>query len=77
MDKHIGKDAERRWSDYKERSQEKKRVREKSGQMELGRKSDGTYVPLSENRLRNRGKAYEKFEHAKKTGIKIEHDDGT
>ena len=75
LDVVVGKQSEERWDTIKKDQAKRNEVRTKTGRQALGRKSDGSYAPLSDKRLANRTKAFEKFEHAKKTGIKVERDD--
>ena len=74
MDRVIGKDAEMRQEYYKREGEKKFKVRKESGQAEIGRTNTGEYIPLPKKHLEQRGRAYNRFEHAKKNGVRIDHD---
>lgn len=75
LDVVVGKQSEERWDVLNKEAAKRGDVRRKTGKMALGRKQDGTYVPVGPKRLQARETAYKKFEHAKRVGIKVERDD--
>ena len=75
LDVVVGAQAEQRWDQLKKEADKRTAVRKKTGKMALGRKPDGSYVPVGDKRLSVRETAYKTFEHAKKTGIKVVRDD--
>lgn len=75
MDKRIGADAEMRREYYRGEMEKKNAVRQAAGQREIGRTRDGEYKPLSQGRLAEREGKFKEFEHAKKTGRKVVHDE--
>jgi hypothetical protein len=75
LDVVVGKQAEQRWEQIHKETEVRNDVRRKTGKSALGRKADGTYVPVSQERLAARESGYKRFEHAKKTGIKVERND--
>ncbi len=75
LDVVIGKQSEQRWAAINQESSKKAQVRDQTGQHALGKRADGTYVPLSDGHLRVREKALTKFEYAKKHGTKVERND--
>jgi len=73
FDRIVGRDAERRWEHINGEAAKKDAVRKETGQQAIGRKSDGSYAPVPQERLKYRDAAYKEFDHARKTGTKIEH----
>lgn len=74
MDKRIGASAEQKREHYRQEQQKRNAVRQQSGQAAIGRKSDGTYAPVSQERLQSRENAFKKFDYAKRTGTKVVHE---
>jgi hypothetical protein len=74
MDKRIGADAERKHDYYRKEQEKRNAVRRESGSYAVGRKSDGTYAPVPQERLKQREKAFKKYDYAARTGVKVVHD---
>jgi len=72
LDRVIGRSAEVRRELYRKEQEKRNEVRKVSGQYAVGKDKDGNYLPVSETRLEKRTKAFEKFEYAKRTGVKVE-----
>ena len=75
LDVVVGAQAEQRWDGIKKEAAKRNLVRRKTGKMAMGRRNDGSYVPVPEGHLKAREEAYTKFEYAKKFGVKVERDD--
>lgn len=75
LDVVIGKQSEERWDSINKETAKRNEVRKQTGATALGRKADGTYVPVGPKRLQNRENAYKRFEYAKRTGTKVERDE--
>lgn len=75
LDVVIGKQSEQRWTQINQETAKKTEVRQKTGRHALGKREDGSYVPVSDGHLQAREKAFNKFEYAKKHGVKVERND--
>jgi len=69
----IGADAEKRHDRYDTEREKRNVVRRSSGQYAVGRRSDGSYAPMSKAQLDARQGGFDKFEFAKRTGEKVVH----
>lgn len=72
LDKVIGQSAETRREQYQSEQKKRNEVRVASGQRAIGKDRDGNYVPVPNTYLNKRQEAFDKFDYAKKTGVKIE-----
>ena len=54
----VGEDAATRWNDFNEKKEVRDKVREETGSFALTKLKDGTYQPLTPERLKERKEAY-------------------
>lgn len=54
IDNFIGKDAEMKWNDIKERQDKRNKVRSETGSLGLSQVGRNEYVPVSEDNVRTR-----------------------